>query len=227
NLKGLLWGPLWLSTPVETRTEYVLVHTLDANEGTFSASLNGASMGSVSGAGRLQRSQGDPSAIGSAMGTTRFSDLGGAQVFARMKGYVAELRQWNVALTDTERGAVESELLAHYGIAGASAATSGDLAVLASQASSEAQPLVFGLDAPYPNPTSGAATVRYGLPSAGEVRISVYDALGRTVAVLVDGTREAGWHEVALDGTALASGVYLVRAEYGSEVVVQRLTRVR
>ncbi|MEM8600419.1 MAG: S8 family serine peptidase, partial [Bacteroidota bacterium] len=33
NLKGLLWGPLWLSTPVETRTEYVLVHTLDANEG--------------------------------------------------------------------------------------------------------------------------------------------------------------------------------------------------
>lgn len=50
------------------------------------------------------------------------------------------------------------------------------------------------------------------LPEASHVTLTVYDVLGRRIAVLVDGSYEAGRHEAILDGSRLASGLYLVRA---------------
>ncbi|MEM8601310.1 MAG: T9SS type A sorting domain-containing protein, partial [Bacteroidota bacterium] len=79
----------------------------------------------------------------------------------------------------------------------------------------------------YPNPTRGATTVRYGLEAASEVRVAVYDALGREVAVLADGRREAGWHAAVLSGSVLASGVYVVRVEASGAVETQRVTVLR
>ena len=64
---------------------------------------------------------------------------------------------------------------------------------------------------PAPNPFTGSLTLRYEVPSPTPLRLSVYDALGRAVAVLFDGTAEAGQHEATLDGAALAPGVYFVR----------------
>jgi hypothetical protein len=64
---------------------------------------------------------------------------------------------------------------------------------------------------PYPNPFDGRTTVGYDVAESGAVRLVVYDLLGREVAVLVDGPREAGHHEAVLDGSRLAAGVYLVR----------------
>ncbi|HLA63727.1 MAG TPA: T9SS type A sorting domain-containing protein, partial [Rhodothermales bacterium] len=78
-----------------------------------------------------------------------------------------------------------------------------------------------------PNPVRGRAAVRFGLPAAGTVRASVYDALGREVAVLLTGDRPAGWHEAALDASALAPGVYVVRLEAGGDARTQRLTVAR
>jgi hypothetical protein len=88
-------------------------------------------------------------------------------------------------------------------------------------------PVVLTLEGARPNPVAGAAVVRYGLPSAGAVRVAVYDALGREVAVLAEGEEEAGWHEAALSAGALAPGVYVVRVTAGSEARVERLTVVR
>ncbi len=45
----------------------------------------------------------------------------------------------------------------------------------------------FALDAVFPNPTTGRATVRYTLAAAGDVRLEAYDVLGRRVAVLAEG----------------------------------------
>ncbi len=63
----------------------------------------------------------------------------------------------------------------------------------------------------FPNPLSGAATVRYTLAEASDVSVGVYDALGREVARLANGPASAGAHDVGLDGGALRSGLYLVR----------------
>jgi hypothetical protein len=75
----------------------------------------------------------------------------------------------------------------------------------------------------YPNPVSSRATVRFGLPAAQVVRLTVFDALGRLVAVLLDDEHAAGWHEATFDGSGLASGVYLYRLEAGPFAQTRRL----
>ncbi|MEM8598764.1 MAG: T9SS type A sorting domain-containing protein, partial [Bacteroidota bacterium] len=93
-------------------------------------------------------------------------------------------------------------------------------------AASAAVPSGIQLDT-YPNPTSGAATVRFGLESTSDVRVAVYDALGREVAVLAEGVREAGWHSAVLSGADLSSGVYVVRVEAGADIATRRVTVLR
>jgi hypothetical protein len=91
-----------------------------------------------------------------------------------------------------------------------------------------AVPTAFALAPAYPNPFSSRATLGVDVPEAASVRVVVYDVLGRSVAVLLDGAVEAGRHETVLDATALASGVYVVRMTTdGGFVATQRLTVVR
>ena len=79
--------------------------------------------------------------------------------------------------------------------------------------------------ATWPNPTRGAATVAFGLAEGGAARISVYDALGREVAVVADRAFGAGRHAVAVP--ALAAGVYVVRVASEGSVRTARLTVAR
>jgi len=73
----------------------------------------------------------------------------------------------------------------------------------------------YGLGA-YPNPFNPATVVRFTLPEPMDVAITVFDALGREIAVLLRGPQEAGVHTVQWNGrnqsgTQVASGVYFVR----------------
>jgi hypothetical protein len=71
-------------------------------------------------------------------------------------------------------------------------------------------PGVAGLEFAFPNPFRGSTTIRYELSAATAVHLAVYDALGREVAVLREGTVPAGRHEVTLDAADLATGTYVV-----------------
>lgn len=82
-------------------------------------------------------------------------------------------------------------------------------------------PSVLELAAVRPNPFASAAVFEFALPSASPVRLSVYDMLGREVAVLVDGDRAAGRHEVRVDGRAMAAGTYVARLVAGDEARVR------
>ncbi|HEX9953211.1 MAG TPA: T9SS type A sorting domain-containing protein [Rubricoccaceae bacterium] len=84
----------------------------------------------------------------------------------------------------------------------------------------------LALDA-FPNPTAGASRVAFSLPAASDVRVAVLDALGREVAVLADGARPAGRHDVVVAAGRLAPGVYVVRLTAGAVAIVRRLTVVR
>ncbi len=69
-----------------------------------------------------------------------------------------------------------------------------------------------GVETVSPNPFGTRAEVRYVLAEASRVRLTVYDGLGREVARLATGERlDAGVHTAQLDGSGLASGVYIVR----------------
>lgn len=48
------------------------------------------------------------------------------------------------------------------------------------------------------------------------MRLIVFNMLGQEVLRLVDGTVEAGRHEVQFDGSQLPSGVYMYRIEMGA-----------
>ena len=102
-------------------------------------------------------------------------------------------------------------------------------AMAAARASSvaEALPTAFALEQNRPNPFRGRTTLRYGLPEDVPVRLTVFDALGRRVAVVVDEAQPAGWHEVPFDSGALATGVYVCRFEAGAFAQVVRMTVVR
>jgi hypothetical protein len=79
---------------------------------------------------------------------------------------------------------------------------------------SPAAPVQTYLDVNYPNPFNAVTTIRYVLgESAGkpDVRLSVFDVLGREVAVLVNGPQSAGVHTVRFNAPALSSGMYFSR----------------
>lgn len=79
----------------------------------------------------------------------------------------------------------------------------------------------------YPNPTRATATVALSLDTASDVRVAVYDVLGRAVAFLHDGPLAAGEYALAFEAAVLPAGVYLVRAEGGAFQAARWLTVLR
>ena len=97
---------------------------------------------------------------------------------------------------------------------------------------SEGAPTALAVSGAYPNPTAGRAAIRMDLPSAAEVRVDVYDLLGRTVAVVDMGPVAAGTdRQVWLDLSGLGPGVYAYRLSAASggsaETATGRLTVAR
>ena len=60
-----------------------------------------------------------------------------------------------------------------------------------------------------------------------QVRLSVFDLLGREIAVLVDGVKNAGSHTVTWDAAGLPTGVYFYRLRAGEFSESKRLALIR
>lgn len=88
-------------------------------------------------------------------------------------------------------------------------------------------PASLALEPAFPNPFTRATTLRYDLPEAADVRLTVYDALGREVSVLVDQQQAAGRYAATLDGTSLSTGVYLYHLDAGEHQAAGRVVLVR
>lgn len=76
----------------------------------------------------------------------------------------------------------------------------------------EGAPSEFLLEPNYPNPFNPATTIWFTLPQMSRVRLSVFDILGRVVAVLQDGALEAGKHKRIWQANA-PSGIYFYKLE--------------
>jgi hypothetical protein len=59
------------------------------------------------------------------------------------------------------------------------------------------------------------------------VTISVFNTLGQQVATLVNGFKEAGYHELRFDASGLASGVYFYRLKAGIYVESRRFVLLK
>ncbi|MCH8277020.1 MAG: glycoside hydrolase family 97 catalytic domain-containing protein, partial [Bacteroidetes bacterium] len=73
----------------------------------------------------------------------------------------------------------------------------------------------------YPNPARRGARVVLGLPDAKNIRLEVYDLIGRRVVLLANGVFDAGRHEIYWDTTDYSSGIYFYRLQAGDQVVAE------
>lgn len=88
-------------------------------------------------------------------------------------------------------------------------------------------PSRFALLQNYPNPFNPVTNIRYDLPEHSFVRVSVYDILGREVAILVNTEMPAGAYTQTFDASRLSSGTYIIRMQAGSQMLTQKMMLVK
>lgn len=93
-------------------------------------------------------------------------------------------------------------------------------------------PKNFTLEQNYPNPFNPSTSIRYSLPKDVNVRLALYDVLGRELRVLRNGPQRAGEYSLNWDGrdeagNALPSGVYFYRLETGDVRMTRKLILMR
>ncbi|MCH8496014.1 MAG: T9SS type A sorting domain-containing protein, partial [Balneolales bacterium] len=91
----------------------------------------------------------------------------------------------------------------------------------------ETTPREIALDQNFPNPFNPTTRISYALPVESQVRLAVYDLLGREVAVLVNERMASGSHFVTFDASALSSGVYMYRLTAQGVVLTQKMTLIK
>jgi hypothetical protein len=80
----------------------------------------------------------------------------------------------------------------------------------------------FQLNQNYPNPFNPATTISFSLNKSAQVKLSIYDALGRLVKVLLDDQLSEGhnnieWNSTDYSGTSVSSGVYIYKITVKAE----------
>jgi M6 family metalloprotease-like protein len=88
-------------------------------------------------------------------------------------------------------------------------------------------PATYRLYQNYPNPFNPKTGVRFQVVGVSDVKIVVFDLLGREVAILVNERRQPGTYEVTFDGSSMASGIYFYRLQAGSFVETRKMLLVK
>lgn len=88
-------------------------------------------------------------------------------------------------------------------------------------------PEQFELKQNYPNPFNPRTQIDFGLPIEEQVRIDVYDILGRRVSTLTNQVYAAGNHTVEFNGSSFASGIYIIHMRSGSFNATRKMTLLK
>jgi hypothetical protein len=72
-------------------------------------------------------------------------------------------------------------------------------------------PNYYSLGQNYPNPFNPNTVIKFTLPESQNVKLVVFDILGREVKTLINEMRSSGIYEVNFDGSSLSSGIYFYR----------------
>ncbi len=102
------------------------------------------------------------------------------------------------------------------------------LTVVTDGTGASAVPEMLILAQNHPNPFNPKTSIRFGLPTAADVRLTIFDVNGRAVRTLVDGNLPAGtrteeWDGRDEGGKALATGVYFYRLDAGEERIQKKM----
>lgn len=81
----------------------------------------------------------------------------------------------------------------------------------------------YELSQNYPNPFNPTTMIKYSIPEASNVMLKVYDVLGKEVATLVNGYKQADSYEVNFNASNLSSGVYIYKLETGNFSMTKKM----
>ncbi len=84
-------------------------------------------------------------------------------------------------------------------------------------------PALFKLKQNYPNPFNPSTAISYQLPAVSQVKLVVYNALGKKVIELINSVQNAGNYFIPFNASGLASGVYYYKLSAGSFVQVRKM----
>ena len=89
-------------------------------------------------------------------------------------------------------------------------------------------PSEFKLSQNYPNPFNPTTTISYSIPpnvkqETQEVKLTIYDVLGKKVATLVNQKQSSGNYQVQFDASSLPSGVYYYKLRAGNFVQIRKM----
>lgn len=86
-----------------------------------------------------------------------------------------------------------------------------------------AKEISFNLSQNYPNPFNPTTTISYSLKKTSDVKIDIFDILGRKVSTLVNEEKPAGNYNVNFDASQLSSGVYIYRIQAGEFIQSKKM----
>ena len=99
---------------------------------------------------------------------------------------------------------------------------------LTNSVSSEANHAInFSLSQNYPNPFNPATVIRYNIAEPERVTISVYNTLGRRVAVLLNAFQNRGAHSIIFNGENLPGGLYLYKIKCKNYSAVKKMLLIK
>jgi hypothetical protein len=88
-------------------------------------------------------------------------------------------------------------------------------------------PIKFSLEQNYPNPFNPTTSIKYTINSKQNVQLSVYNVLGKEIALLVNEEKPAGNYEVNFDASNLSSGVYFYELRAGDFVDMKKMILIK
>jgi len=88
-------------------------------------------------------------------------------------------------------------------------------------------PTVFKLYDNYPNPFNPVTTIKYDVPKATHVKITIFDMMGREVKVLFNDRSSPGYYEIQWDATNFASGTYFYKLESNYFTDVKKMILIK
>jgi N-acetylneuraminic acid mutarotase len=101
------------------------------------------------------------------------------------------------------------------------------LAVVGVEPVNNTVPETYSLSQNYPNPFNPSTNIKFAVPQAGNVKMVIFDVMGREVATLVNEFRPAGNYAVDFNASALSSGVYFYRINAGNFTDTKKMILIK
>lgn len=79
----------------------------------------------------------------------------------------------------------------------------------------------------YPNPFNPTTKISFSLPQKSQIKLKVFDVLGREIQILADGIYEADKYEVEFNASSLPSGVYFYNLTTGSNSITKKMLLIK